>query len=118
MKLLTNTLRAVLPPLYSQGEVEDPTVWVKFFTPDSSWTWFATEGSPVDENGVMLQEGMVHAFVSRSGSPHRLGRERPGRGRCSSLRSQSIRSMRTAIATSRKRITIERDRSTAVAPGG
>ena len=36
MKLLTNTLRAVLPPLYSQGEVEDPTVWVKFFTPDSS----------------------------------------------------------------------------------
>ena len=25
---------------------------VKFFTPDSSWTWYASEGSPVDENGL------------------------------------------------------------------
>lgn len=24
---------------------------VKFFTPDAGWTWFATEGSPVDEDG-------------------------------------------------------------------
>jgi hypothetical protein len=30
---------------------------VKFFTPDSSWTWYATEGSPVDENGIMIQPG-------------------------------------------------------------
>ena len=30
---------------------------MKFFTPDSSWTWYATEGSAVDENGVILQEG-------------------------------------------------------------
>ena len=50
--------------------------------------------------------------------PHRSRRARPRRGSCSSPRSQSTRSMRTAIATSRKRITIERDRSTAVAPGG
>jgi hypothetical protein len=42
MKLLTNTLRAVLRPLYSQEKVEHPTVWVKFFTPDSSWSWFFT----------------------------------------------------------------------------
>ena len=30
---------------------------MKFFTPDSSWTWYATEGSPVDENGIMIQPG-------------------------------------------------------------
>ena len=38
MKLLTNTLRTVLPPLQSLENAKDPTVWVKFFTPDSSWT--------------------------------------------------------------------------------
>lgn len=38
MKLLTKQLRRILPPLYSQAQVEDPTVYVKFFTPDSSWT--------------------------------------------------------------------------------
>jgi hypothetical protein len=50
-------LRAKLPPLYSQEQVEDPMVYVKFFTPDSSWTWYATEGSPVDENDIMIREG-------------------------------------------------------------
>ena len=45
MKLLTQELRRRLPPLYSQENTEDPTVHCKFFTPDSSWTWFATEGS-------------------------------------------------------------------------
>jgi hypothetical protein len=24
---------------------------VKFFTPDAGWTWYASEGSPVDEDG-------------------------------------------------------------------
>ena len=24
----------------------------KFFTPDAGWTWYAVEGSPVDENGL------------------------------------------------------------------
>ena len=45
MKLLTKQLRKVLPPLYSQDN-RDPTVFAKFFTPDSNWTWFVTEGSP------------------------------------------------------------------------
>ena len=26
-------------------------VMCKFFTPDAGWTWYAIEGSPVDENG-------------------------------------------------------------------
>jgi hypothetical protein len=40
-----------LPALYSQEENPDPKVMCKFFTPDSSWTWYAIEGSPVDEDG-------------------------------------------------------------------
>ncbi len=43
MKLLTEELRRRLPALYSQENTKDPTAHVKFFTPDSSWTWYATE---------------------------------------------------------------------------
>ena len=50
MKLLTAELRASLPPLYSQESVQDPQVICKFFTPDSNWTWFVTEGSPDEDN--------------------------------------------------------------------
>ena len=44
MKLLIPELRASLPPLYSQENVPDPVVHAKFFTPDSNWTWYVTEG--------------------------------------------------------------------------
>lgn len=50
MKLLTAELRQRLPPLYSQEHVKDPIVHAKFFTPDSSWTWFATEGEAEDDD--------------------------------------------------------------------
>lgn len=43
VKLLTKEIRGKLPPLYSQENVKDPMVWVKFFTPDSSWTWYGIE---------------------------------------------------------------------------
>ena len=46
MKLLTEDLRKQLPPLYSQEHEADPIVYAKFFTPDSNWTWYVTEGSP------------------------------------------------------------------------
>src|SRR5438552_5703707 len=49
MELLTAELRANLPPLYSQEQTPDPVVHCKFFTPWSNWTWFATEGSPEDD---------------------------------------------------------------------
>jgi len=51
MKLLTEELRKQLPPLYSQEQEKDPMVICKFFHPLSPWTWYAYEGSPVDENG-------------------------------------------------------------------
>jgi hypothetical protein len=44
MHLLTNAIRRKLPPLYeSEGKGTDALAIVKFFTPDSSWTWYASE---------------------------------------------------------------------------
>ena len=53
MKLLTKKIRKQLPPLYSQdAKGGKAIVYVKFFTPSSSWTWYATEGEPVlDDSG-------------------------------------------------------------------
>ena len=41
--LLTQQDRKKLPPLYSQEDVKDPIVWVKFFNPYGSGTWYAME---------------------------------------------------------------------------
>lgn len=46
MKLMTKAILKQIPPLYAQENVEDPIVYVKFFTPDAQWTWFATEYRP------------------------------------------------------------------------
>jgi Protein of unknown function (DUF2958) len=43
MTLLTDEIKHQLPPLYSTEQTPDPIAWVKFFTPDASWTWYATE---------------------------------------------------------------------------
>jgi len=53
MKLLPKEVREQLPPLYSQdGKGGKAVVHLKFFTPSSSWTWYATEGEPeLDESG-------------------------------------------------------------------
>lgn len=50
MQLLTEELRASLPPLYAQDGNKDPFVHAKFFTPDSNWTWFVTEGSAEEDD--------------------------------------------------------------------
>ena len=54
MELLTEEIRRNLPPLYSQdGKGGKAIAQVKYFTPSSSWSWYATEGEPVlDESGV------------------------------------------------------------------
>lgn len=46
MKLLTEELKRVLPRLYSQEGDPNPVVHCRFFTPDSNWTWYVTEGEP------------------------------------------------------------------------
>ena len=48
MELLPAELRKSLPPLYSQEKSKDPTVHIKFFTPDSQW--YVTEGSEDDDD--------------------------------------------------------------------
>jgi len=53
MKLLTKEIRKNLPKLYAQdGKGDEAIVHVKFFTPWSNWTWYATEGEPIfDDDG-------------------------------------------------------------------
>ncbi len=43
MDLLTNEIRVRLPQLYATQTETDPVAQVKFFTPWSNWTWYATE---------------------------------------------------------------------------
>lgn len=54
MELLPQELRESLPKLYAQEKNKDPIVHVKFFTPDSSWTWFITEGSPEGDDFIFF----------------------------------------------------------------
>ncbi len=54
MKLLTEEICKILPPLYSQdGKGGKAIAYLKLFTPDSGFTWWITEGSPIkDESGA------------------------------------------------------------------
>lgn len=59
MQLLTDELRANLPKLYGQENVEtqEKMVYAKFFFPAGNWTWFVTEGNA--ENGDFIFFGFV-----------------------------------------------------------
>lgn len=63
MKLLTNALRKSLPPLGAGDEQGFAAIaHVKFFTPDSSWTWYVSEFDGDDTffglaDGIMLEYG-------------------------------------------------------------
>jgi hypothetical protein len=65
MQLLTAELRAQLPPLYAQEKIKDKIVHLKFFTPWSNWTWYATEGGPEDEDFIFF--GYVIGFEEEWG---------------------------------------------------
>src|SRR5213595_2883018 len=54
MELLSAELRRMLPKLYAQEKTDDPIVHIKFFTPDSNWTWYVTEGSPEDDDFIFF----------------------------------------------------------------
>ncbi len=54
MKLLTQELRQLLPPLYSQEHTDPAFVHVKFFTPDAQWTWYVTEGSRQEDDFIFF----------------------------------------------------------------
>jgi Protein of unknown function (DUF2958) len=65
MDIFPKELRSSLPPLYSQEHADDPIVHLKFFTPDSGWTWFVTEASPEDNDFIFF--GYVIGFESEWG---------------------------------------------------
>ena len=46
MKLLTEKIKDTFKRIGSQEDDENPLVVVKFFTPWTHWTWFATEYNP------------------------------------------------------------------------
>ncbi len=61
MNLLTEEIRKRLPPLYAQ-EGSKAIVHVKFFTPDSSWTWYVTQF-----DGEDIFFGLVDGFEKELG---------------------------------------------------
>lgn len=64
MKLLTKEISEKLPALYSQEQKGmDALAAVKFFTPDSNWTWYATEYDPIER----LFFGLVQGFEEELG---------------------------------------------------
>ncbi len=63
MKLLTQKLRDKLPELYAQEDRGGEAIaYVKFFTPDSDWTWYGTEF-----DGQDLFFGLVDGHVKELG---------------------------------------------------
>lgn len=62
VNLLTKEARSSLPPLYSTEDTptENKIVRVKFFTPDSNWTWYAVEAD--DEGSDVRFFGLVDGF--------------------------------------------------------
>jgi hypothetical protein len=64
MKLLTEELRRSLPALYAQEGNPDPVVHVKFFTPDSSWTWYVSSGSADEDDFLLISATIIGPFAA------------------------------------------------------
>jgi len=63
MKLITKEIQNILPKLYEQDDKGlNAIAYVKFFTPDSNWTWYATEF-----DGKDIFFGLVDGFVKELG---------------------------------------------------
>lgn len=54
-QLLPKDVLAQLPPLYGMENEKDPLVPIKLFAVFSEWTWYLYEGSPVDEDAIMIE---------------------------------------------------------------
>ena len=60
MELLPLEIQKVLPALYSQESVKDPLAVIKYFTPDSSWTWYIIEGGQEEGDWVFFSKVVNH----------------------------------------------------------
>lgn len=65
MGLLTDELRARLPPLLSQEAEEEPVVYARFFLPGSRWNWYVLEGEPEDDDFLFF--GFVTGLADEFG---------------------------------------------------
>ena len=63
MELLTIELEAQIPQLYTTEKtpLEEKVIVAKFFTPDSNWSWYVTEGQRM-QNHEFLFFGIVDGF--------------------------------------------------------
>lgn len=58
MKLLTKEILKALPPIKAQeSKGWEAIAYVKFFTPDSNWTWYGTEFDPATGEFFGLVQG-------------------------------------------------------------
>lgn len=51
-----------IPPLYATQHEDDPIARLKWFTPDSSWTWFVVEYDPAERRCFGLVIGHEREF--------------------------------------------------------
>lgn len=65
MKLLTKAIEKKLPALNATEEtaIDEKIAVVKFFTPDSSWTWYGIEYDPIER----IFFGLVDGFEKELG---------------------------------------------------
>lgn len=64
MELLPKEIEAKIPGLYAQdGKGVDAVAYVKFFTPDSNWTWYVMEYDPQEQ----ICFGLVDGFEKELG---------------------------------------------------
>ena len=47
--LMPDELKRLVPSLYATQDQDDPIAHIKWFTPDSSWTWYVLEFDPDDQ---------------------------------------------------------------------
>lgn len=66
-KLLPKDVAAKLPPLGATENEDDPLVVVKFFSPYTGWTWYATEGGISETTGEYVFFGFVRGFEGELG---------------------------------------------------
>ena len=66
MKLLTEEIIDLIPPLYSTEGEEKKTLWCKFFDPCGSFTWYVCEGEGRPD-GDWLFYGLVDGFEKEWG---------------------------------------------------
>ncbi len=63
LKLLTDEIKKIIPNLGDQEKLGLKAIaYAKFFTPDSSWTWYATEFDDID-----IFFGLVKGFEKELG---------------------------------------------------